>query len=129
MTFYEKVQELCHTKGFEISNLDKVLNIKICRSTISKWKNGSVPRAATVKAIADYIGVSVNYFSDNPQDSDTEADKNTVDNTDDTNEVIVFHRNGKTEKHYFTKEQMQVLYNLMDYMRSSPEGASQDDND
>jgi hypothetical protein len=61
---------------------------------------------------------------------DTTVDCTTVDVTTDdhpdSNEVVVFHRNGKTEKHRFTKEQMQVLYNLMDYMKSSPEGASQD---
>lgn len=62
MTLYEKVQDLCKKEGFEISNLGDKLGIAISRGSISKWKNGAVPRASTVKAIADYFGVTVAYL-------------------------------------------------------------------
>lgn len=62
MSLYEKVQNLCRNEGFEISNLGEKLGIEITKGSISKWKNGAVPRANTVKAIADYFGVTVDYL-------------------------------------------------------------------
>ena len=59
MTMYEKIKALCRQKGFEISNLDKhIQGVKIKKGAISKWKTGSTPRADTLKAIADYFGVT-----------------------------------------------------------------------
>jgi len=62
MTLYEKVQKLCNNEGFEISNLGEKLNISITKGSISKWKTGAIPRANTVKAIAEYFGVDTEYL-------------------------------------------------------------------
>lgn len=63
MSLYEKVQELCKKNGFEISNLGKhIPGIDITKGSISRWKKGAVPRASTVKAIADYFNVSPEYL-------------------------------------------------------------------
>lgn len=64
MTLYEKVQSLCKSEGFEISNLGEKLNIGITKGTISKWKTGATPRASTIRAIADYFGVDAEYLTD-----------------------------------------------------------------
>ena len=113
MTFYEKVQSLCKKRGFEISNLDKALNISVSKSAISKWKNGATPRAATVKAIADYFEVSIDYLTTDAEKEDTASQKI------DSDKVIIFHRNGKTESRHFTREQMKLLYTMMDFISSS----------
>lgn len=64
MTLYEKIQALCRNEGFEISNIgERISGVNITRGSISKWKSGAIPRAATVKAIADYFGVSVEYLT------------------------------------------------------------------
>ena len=63
MTLYEKVEMLCKQKGINISNLGDALGIKVDKSTISHWKKGAVPRASTVKAIADYFEVTVDYLT------------------------------------------------------------------
>lgn len=64
MTMYEKIQTLCKNKGFEISNLgEKIPGTSVTKGTISKWKNGAVPRASTLKAIADFFGVSTDYLT------------------------------------------------------------------
>ena len=63
MTTYERIQALCRSAGFEISNLSEHLpGVTITRGSISKWKNGAVPRASTLKAIADHFAVSVEYL-------------------------------------------------------------------
>ena len=64
MTMYEKIQILCKNQGFEISNLgDKIPGTSVTKGTISKWKSGAVPRASTLKAIADFFGVSTEYLT------------------------------------------------------------------
>ena len=113
MTLYEKLQSLCKNRGFEISNLGKVLGINLSRSTISKWKSGATPRAATLKLIADYFEVSVPFLmgEELPQNK-------TEPSQDHTEEIIIYHRNGKTESRRFTKEEMEILYSMMNIMDS-----------
>lgn len=67
MTLYEKVEMLCKQKGINISNLGDAVGIKVDKSTISHWKKGAVPRASTVKAIADYFGVTVEYLTNDEE--------------------------------------------------------------
>lgn len=66
MDLYQKIQNLCHEKGFTISNLSSnIQNLSVSKGAISMWKNGAVPRSETIKKIADYFGVPVEYFYDN----------------------------------------------------------------
>lgn len=70
MSLYEKIQKLCKNHGFEISNIGDVIpDIKITRGAVSKWKSGAVPRAATLKIIADYFGVSTAYLLEDTEES------------------------------------------------------------
>lgn len=62
MTLYERVLKLCRERGIEISNLGKEAGITVDKSTISRWKTGSVPRNETIRAIADFFNVTVNYL-------------------------------------------------------------------
>ncbi|MDO4608883.1 MAG: helix-turn-helix transcriptional regulator [Clostridia bacterium] len=63
MGLYEKVDQLCKSKGIEKSNLGEVLGIKLTKGTVSKWQKGAMPRASTLKAMADYFGVTVEYLT------------------------------------------------------------------
>lgn len=64
MTVYEKIQMLCKNEGFEISNLkEHIPGITITKGSISKWKNGAVPRASTLKIIAEYFGVTPEFLT------------------------------------------------------------------
>lgn len=80
MTLYEKVQALCEGEGFAISNLsEKIPGVKLTRGTISGWKKGAKPRADTLKAIADYFGVDVNYLtSEGPVEIQTVQDNHGI---------------------------------------------------
>lgn len=61
--FYERVTTLCKLKGMTISHL---VTKELCMgiSNVTKWKNGSVPKASTVKKIADYFNISTAYLLD-----------------------------------------------------------------
>ncbi|WP_270206038.1 helix-turn-helix domain-containing protein [Coprococcus sp. AM100_B19A] len=56
---YEKIQEICNSKGITVSGLEKDLGFS--NSTIRKWKNSS-PSIENLKKVADYFGVTVDYF-------------------------------------------------------------------
>lgn len=59
MTMYEKIQALCKKQGFEISNLSEhIPGVSVSKGSISKWKTGAVPRANTLKLIAEFFGVT-----------------------------------------------------------------------
>ena len=63
MDFYTKLIELCKQKGVSRSKMAD--DIGISRSAPQGWaEKGAVPRFETIKKIADYFGVPVNYFYD-----------------------------------------------------------------
>jgi transcriptional regulator with XRE-family HTH domain len=60
--FFEKLKILCDKQG--ISPTALAAKIDIAGSNVTDWCKGSKPRAATLKAVADYFGVDVSYFTD-----------------------------------------------------------------
>ena len=66
MSFFERLEGLCHDAGFDVSNIGqhvKVDGAPIGRSTVNSWRDGTVkPRPATIKAIADHFHVDVSWL-------------------------------------------------------------------
>ena len=58
--FWEKFVSLCNEKGVSPNGVCAELGLS--NAVATKWKNGSAPRASTVRKIADYFGVSVSYL-------------------------------------------------------------------
>lgn len=54
-----KVEDLCKERGITISRLEKECGIG--NATIKRWDE-SIPRSDTLKKVADYFGVSIEYF-------------------------------------------------------------------
>ena len=72
--FTDKIQTLADKKGVTIAKMLRELDL--ANSIFSKWKmRGSVPNVETVKKIADYFQVSVDYLLDkekSPPSNDSE---------------------------------------------------------
>lgn len=51
---------LCNEHGYSVSTLPPMLGLS--RSAYTRWKNGSVPQAPSLKKIADYFGVTPEWF-------------------------------------------------------------------
>lgn len=64
---YAKIKSLCKEKGVSIAKVEKECNIG--NATIRRWDR-SFPRIDTLKKVADYFGVPIDYF--------LESDKITV---------------------------------------------------
>ena len=67
MTKYEKYCKLRDAKNMKDSNVAALTGIG--KSTFSDWKSGrSEPKNDKLQKIADCLGVSVNYFTDDNSD-------------------------------------------------------------
>lgn len=55
--FYDQVEKLCHERKIKPTRLARELGIS--PTAPGRWREGSEPKIDTVKAIADYFGVSV----------------------------------------------------------------------
>ena len=62
MNFFEKYVYLCKKKGMSPNGVAKVLGVSA--SAVTWWKKGRVPHPSTMKTLADYFQVSINYFND-----------------------------------------------------------------
>ena len=56
---FEKIKQLCKEKKVSVYKLEKDLGFS--GSSICKWKT-SAPSVDKIKAVADYFGVSIEYF-------------------------------------------------------------------
>lgn len=59
MSTYEIIKMLCKKNGVSVSFLEKELGFS--NASISKWKK-SAPGAESVKKVADYFGVTIDYL-------------------------------------------------------------------
>lgn len=72
MSIYEKIQMLCEGEGFPISSIgQKIAGLSISKASVTGWKKGSMPRADTLKIIADHFGVTVKYLKNEDSFIDT----------------------------------------------------------
>ena len=58
--FWDIFVNLCAQNGESPNKVAK--NLSIASGTVSEWKKGRVPQNATLKKIADYFGVTVDYL-------------------------------------------------------------------
>ena len=56
---YEKIKRMCEQKNISIRKLEQSLNLS--NGIIKKWEKAE-PKASTLKKVADYFGVDINYF-------------------------------------------------------------------
>lgn len=118
MDFYEKLIELCKQKGVSRSKMAD--DIGISRSAPQGWaEKGAIPRFDTIKKIADYFGVPVSYFSDTNKEK-TPTEKISEGEVGET--VVIYHRDGKTVKREFTKEQMDIIVQMLDGIPDTKKG-------
>lgn len=62
MAFYENYVKLCNSVGKSPSAV--AVELKFGKPSVTRWKSGTEPRDATLKKIADYFGVTVEYLKE-----------------------------------------------------------------
>lgn len=56
---YNKIAKMCEERKISVSQLER--NLHLGSGSIGKWTKSS-PRVVTLKKIADYFNVDINYF-------------------------------------------------------------------
>lgn len=59
-TFYKRVSDLCMKQGITVNSL--IVNLGMSKSNGKSWREGAVPQVSTMKRIAEYFGVDINYL-------------------------------------------------------------------
>ena len=107
--FWEIFLSLCYKRGVTPTHVVK--EAKIAAGSVTKWKNGIMPRQPTIKRIADYFGVSVEYLLGNEKGPTNEGEPE--------NGLIIC-RNGVKETRPMTEEELaafDAFYNT--YMKKN----------
>lgn len=68
--FYNRFLKLCNDSNLSPANVANELNLS--RPTITRWKNGSIPRDYTINKIADFFGVPYSYFTNSEENNHSE---------------------------------------------------------
>lgn len=55
--FYDNLLKLCEQRGVKITNVVTALGFS--QGNLSNWKNGRIPRADSIRKLADFFGVPV----------------------------------------------------------------------
>ena len=63
--FWDNFVKLCNQKKQSPNGVCSELNLS--NATATKWKSGAIPRDTTLKKIADYFGVTVDYLLGNTE--------------------------------------------------------------
>lgn len=107
--FWDKFIELCANKGISPNAVAKELSIS--SGAVTKWKNGAVPQNSKLKLIADYFGVTTEYFFINHNES--EIKNNTLDIAEQIKKYLEEQKLSEAEK------------SLIDLFRLIPENQQQ----
>ena len=68
---YELFKTMCAERGFAPSRIGDAVGVHIDRACVSRWKTkGFSPAPGSMKAIADYFGVDIDYFETDKDDED-----------------------------------------------------------
>lgn len=103
--FWDNYDTLCRSSGKSPNFVAQSLGFST--GTVTWWKKGKIPQNATLKKIADYFGVSVDYLLGN------EKQKEEVPSEEGTS-VVVVSRSGKRFVHHLSPEQLDILNGMID---------------
>ena len=113
--FKDQFVKICNAKGVSPSAACKAIGLS--HSTYAQWDDESVPRRATLQKFADYFEVSVDYLLGKEEEKKTTAEDGEL-----VEDVIIYHRDGKTKRKKLTKEQMDMLATLLESLPDDGEG-------
>lgn len=116
--FSKRLRQLRENNGYSMDMLTEIYNNrfngKMNKSTLSRYENGlQEPIYTVVVNLSKLFNVSVDYLT-----CATSNDNNTIENKPEEPEleenIVVYHRDGKTVRKKMTKEKMEMLASMID---------------
>ena len=107
---YSKLKRLCEEKGISLAKM--CVECGISKSTPTELKSGRTKMlsSSAILKIANYFGVSVEYLAGETNKKEPSV---TIDGELEE-DVIIFHRDGKTQKKKLTAEQRAIFMAMID---------------
>ena len=111
--FFDVFSDLCARKGVSCKRAAE--EIGLSNSITTKWKKtGATPGGDTLQKIAVYFGVTTDYLLG--------KEEKRADEGELSEDVVIYHRDGKTTKRKLTKKQMEMLAKMIDAIPEEDEG-------
>ena len=116
--FSKRLRQLRENNGYSMDILTEIYNNrfngKMNKSTLSRYENGlQEPIYTVVVNLSKLFNVSVDYLT-----CATSNDNTTIENKPEEPEleenIVVYHRDGKTVRKKMTKEKMEMLASMID---------------
>ena len=105
-------------KANNVTARELAMHINVAESTMSLYENGKrEPDFKTLLKISEFLNVSIDYLLGN----DEQKEPTVVADDELGEDVIIFHRDGKTQKRKFTKEQMAMFMAMVDAIPETPD--------
>jgi len=98
--FFDIIQNLCDKSGISVSKL--ALDLKISKSNVTNWKNGSIPKMDKVSQIANYFDVTTDYLTENEQKNKPSSFEDSL--TDEEFNLIMEYRKLTQEEKNFVRK-------------------------
>ena len=108
MNTIEKISKLLKEQGKKQKELTDYLGIS--QNAFTDWKSGRINSYTKhLSKIAEFLSVSVDYLLDNG-----EKENGSSDNDAPYEDIIIYHRNGKTVTRRFTKQQLDMIIAMIE---------------
>lgn len=133
MTFGSRLKKL--RQNYNMTQQDLATAIRLSKANVSKYESDQIqPSMETLVMISELFHVSVDYLLGAPTDfitkqvdlSEAESKllalqgKKPADEGELREDVVIYHRDGKTVKRTFTKEQLALFHAMLDAIPEDP---------
>lgn len=109
----ETLLQLRKSKGLTQKDIADALGIS--RQAYANYEAGNrEPDLNTLKKLSDFFSVSIDYLLDNQIEKP--ADEGEL-----SEEVVIYHRDGKTVRRKFSKEQLKMISAMLDAIPDDPD--------
>lgn len=101
-------------KSKNLTQKDIADALGISRQAYANYETGNrEPDLNTLKALSEFFGVSTDYLLNNQKEKPATEDELGED-------VVIYHRDGKTVRRTFTKEQLDMISAMLDAIPDKP---------
>lgn len=101
-------------KSKNLTQKDIADALGISRQAYANYETGNrEPDLNTLKALSEFFGVSTDYLLNNQKE-------NPADEGEIAEDVVIYHRDGKTVRRTFTKEQLDTITRMLDAIPDKP---------
>lgn len=116
--FSKRLRQLRENNGYSMDMLTEIYNNrfngKMNKSTLSRYENGlQEPIYTVVVNLSKLFNVSVDYLTCATSNDNT-TNENKPEEPELEENIVVYHRDGKTVRKKMTKEKMEMLASMID---------------